>query len=298
MASGSSLQVGKERWWGTTEVQLSNEFVVGGRKVVLIDTPAVGDEILGAPDVLEIISAFLETMWVVFVHFIVLSTQHLDRSRGRSTLGGFIYLHEVSNPWVTGMYARHLMMFRKLCGKSTLENVIIVTTMWDRVSYDGEARENTLVTDFFKRALDKGAQLVRYRVAAQPTAHDIIRRVTQNLRISPEPNEQIRRHQDELKAVREEMIKVLRDQEQILRREFEQEACKVWEQIMVEFEQKIYKVQEQARVELEENRLKQMRVELEQEIHKVQERARVESEREIRKVREHTRNCGGELFPP
>ena len=295
MASGSSLSVSD-----ITKLQLSKEFVVDGRKIVLIDTPAIDVYTQSAPDALEMIAAFLETRWVVFVHF-ALSTHHLDRSRGRSTLGGFLYLHRVSCPWVMGMSTRHLMMFRELCGRSTLENVIIVTTGWDHVSLgDGEVCESALVTDFFKPALDDGAKLVRYRVAAQQTAHDIIRRVTQNLRTSPEPNEQIRRHQDELKAVREEMIKVLRDQEQILRREFEQEIRRVREQARVELE-RVRVDLERARVESEQEIRKakeQTRVELEQELHAAQEQARAESEQEVRKVREYTRNRGGLLFSP
>ena len=318
MASGSSLRVGTDLELRTPEVQLSNEFVVDGRRVALIDTPGFDDITQSGADVLEAIAAFLETRWVVLIHFIVLSTQHLDLSRGRSTLGGFLYLHPISDPRLAGIPAPNFEMFRKLCGKSTLENVIIVANMWGDVSWVvGKYRESELVTKFFKLALDNGAQLVRYHTVVQSSAHNIIRRITQNSATNPELNEQVRRHQEELKAVREEVIKVLRDQEEVLRREFEQktlqreleqgtlqgefgqEIRRIREQTRVELDQEIRRFREQTRVASEWKIRKvqeQARAELEQEIHKVQEQARVESERarveseqEIRRVKEQAR---------
>jgi len=116
-------------------------------------------------------------------------------------------------------------MFRQLCGDSTLKNVFFVTTMWGEVSPDvGEAREQELVQQYFKPVLDKGARLARHHNTAKST-HDIIRRIMKNPPISlqiqrelvmegkdvtntaaaqalnPELNEQIRRHQAELKTV-------------------------------------------------------------------------------------------------
>ena len=61
MASGSSLRVGTGQELCTTEIQLSNELVVDGQKVVLIDTPGTNDVTWSDADVLEMIAAFLET---------------------------------------------------------------------------------------------------------------------------------------------------------------------------------------------------------------------------------------------
>ena len=56
-------------------------------------------------------------------------------------------------------------MFRKLCGESTLKNVVIVTNMWGKVEQDvGESREQELAGIYFKPALDKQAQLVRHQI--------------------------------------------------------------------------------------------------------------------------------------
>ena len=144
-------------------------------------------------------------------------------------------------------------MFRDLCGDSTLKNVIIVTNMWGKVSQDvGEARENELSTNFFKQVLDKGAQLARHHETAQ-SAHDIIRCIIRNRpivlqiqrelvddhkdivdtaageAINKELNEQIRRHQAELKDIQEEMKQALEDKDEETRQEMEEAALELQE---------------------------------------------------------------------
>jgi len=64
-----------------------------------------------------------------------------------------------------GISTRNFRIFRKLCGDDSLQSVVIATTMWEGVDEQvGKSREEELATkdDFFKPALDKGAQLVRH----------------------------------------------------------------------------------------------------------------------------------------
>ena len=146
-------------------------------------------------------------------------------------------------------------MFRELCGDSTLENVILVTNMWGEVSSEvGEDRENQLSGRFFKPALDKGAQMVRHHNTAQ-SAHDIIRRVMENhpvvLKIqqelvdeqkdivdtsagevvNQELNDQIKRHEAELKEVQEEMVRALKRKDEEARQELEEDRRKMREEM-------------------------------------------------------------------
>ena len=146
-------------------------------------------------------------------------------------------------------------MFRELCGDSTLENVILVTNMWGEVSSEvGEDRENQLSGRFFKPALDKGAQMVRHHNTAQ-SAHDIIRRVMENhpvvLKIqqelvdeqkdivdtsagevvNQELNDQIKRHEAELKEVQEEMVRALKRKDEEARQELEEDRRKMQEEM-------------------------------------------------------------------
>jgi len=64
MASGSQLSVGMGLTSCTAEVQLSNEFNIDGRRVILIDTPGFDDTNVSDAEILEKIAAFLATSWV------------------------------------------------------------------------------------------------------------------------------------------------------------------------------------------------------------------------------------------
>ena len=144
-------------------------------------------------------------------------------------------------------------MFRKLCGDTTLKNVILVTNMWGVDSQDAnESREGELSSRFFKPALDKGAQMVRHHNTTQ-SAHEILRRIIKNRpavlqiqrelvdegkdivdtaageSINEELKEQIRRHQKELKELREEIMEALEAKDNQVRQELE-DARKVLEE--------------------------------------------------------------------
>ena len=146
-------------------------------------------------------------------------------------------------------------MFHELCGDETLKNVVLVTNMWGEVSQNiGEVREQKLATNFFKPALDKGAQLVRHHHTTE-SAYDIIRRIVNNQPmalqiqrelvdegktitdtaagevINKELNEQIRLHQVELKAVQEEMVQALKNKDEEGRKELEEETRKLTEEV-------------------------------------------------------------------
>ena len=146
-------------------------------------------------------------------------------------------------------------MFRELCGDTTLKNVVLVTNMWGEVSRDvGEAREMELSSNFFKQVLDKGAQMVRHHNTAQ-SAQDIIRMIMKNRpvvlqiqrelvdehkdivdtaageAVNQELNEQIRRHQAELKEVQEQMMQALKEKDEETRQEMEEESRKLQEQM-------------------------------------------------------------------
>jgi len=142
-------------------------------------------------------------------------------------------------------------MFRKLCGDSTLKNVVLVTNMWGKVEQGvAEARERELADIFFKPALDKQAQLARHYNTTQ-SSHDIIRRIMKNdpapLRIQEELVEEgknirdtaageaideelhrlIKRHEIEMNDLREEMRQALREKDEETRRELEEETRKI-----------------------------------------------------------------------
>ena len=160
-------------------------------------------------------------------------------------------MHRICDDRFTGISVRNFKMFRKLCGESTLKNVIIVTNMWGRVEKEvGEAREKELAGVYFRIALEKGAQLARHNNTT-PSAHEIIRRIMKNdpaslliqrelvdehkdikhtaagEAVNEELNEMIRRHEAEMKALREEMRLALEEKDEWMKNVLEQETRKI-----------------------------------------------------------------------
>jgi len=86
----------------------------------------------------------------------------IHRYRRGYTLAGVLYFHQISDFEMGGISPRNFRMFKRLCGESTLRNIVIVTNMWGEVDPQvGEAREAKLKDTFFKPVLDKGAQIAR-----------------------------------------------------------------------------------------------------------------------------------------
>ena len=62
--SKSHLEVGDDLESCTSEIQVSEEFMLQGRRVLLIDTPGFDNTNKSDTDVLKLIAAFLEMSWV------------------------------------------------------------------------------------------------------------------------------------------------------------------------------------------------------------------------------------------
>ena len=77
----------------------------------------------------------------------------------------------------TGTAVKSFNTLLAMCGSQALRNVVIVTNMWGKVASEvGVAREQELTSDFFKPALDEGAQFLRHGDTTEST-HDIIRAI-------------------------------------------------------------------------------------------------------------------------
>nr|RBQ99978.1 hypothetical protein FVER53263_08695 [Fusarium verticillioides] len=101
-------------------------------------------------------------------------------------LSGILYLHRITDRRLGGSAQKNLMMFRKLCGKDSLKNVILVTTMWEgEDAATGERREQELIaTDGFWGALvEEGAQVSRHN-NTRSSAMSLLRTVAKNNRVT------------------------------------------------------------------------------------------------------------------
>ncbi|GAB1521101.1 hypothetical protein RhiTH_004192 [Rhizoctonia solani] len=176
-ASGGALRVGHNSHACTKDVEQSPVFRVDNRSVVLFDTPGFDDTHLSDTEILKRISGFLAASY-----------------REGYKLTGIIYMHRISDIRVGGISRRTFNVFRKLCGKDSLSNVLLVTNMWsDPPTSEQLNRENELRThaDFFLPAIEQGATMVRRTHKNQQSAHSIIRMLLEKNPITMQVQEEL-----------------------------------------------------------------------------------------------------------
>ena len=194
-------------------------------------------------------------MPIGFRPFPIVRNELFDRYEKGSKLSGIIYIHRISDNRFGGVAGRNFNMFRKLCGYTALKNAVLVTNMWDEVSYSvGEARERELSGRFFRLVLDHGALMTRHNNTVQ-SAHNVIRRILRNdpmvLRIQRELvderrdivnttagdsinrqlHERIGRYRAELDELREAMNRALREKDEVARQGLEVERRRLQERM-------------------------------------------------------------------
>jgi GTP-binding protein EngB required for normal cell division len=128
-----------------------------GYRLVLVDTPGFDDTYMGDAEILGRIAKWLETSY-----------------REEKALGGVVYLHDISHDRFSGTARRNLDMFRYLCGEDALNNVVLGTTKWGRITADdGDRRERELEDIHWKPLIDKGS-MVRRSKGDLESAWDVI----------------------------------------------------------------------------------------------------------------------------
>lgn len=153
-------------------------------------------------------------------------------------------------------------MLRKLCGDDTLQNVAIVTNMWDLESeVKGVIREEELKTDdlFFKPVLEKGAQMLRHNntldsaraivshfIRKDPLAlliqrelvdeHKDITETAAGVVLQGELANLLEQHRKELQDIRRDIVRAMAEKDVQTRQELDQ--------VRTELERKLNIVQE------------------------------------------------------
>jgi len=78
-------------------------------------------------------------------------------------LTGLLFLQRISDNRMTGTSLRNTRMFEQICGTDALQNVVLVTTMWDEVSeHAGSKREDDLRANFWDSMVTCGARMARF----------------------------------------------------------------------------------------------------------------------------------------
>ncbi|KAF8691066.1 hypothetical protein AX14_002828 [Amanita brunnescens Koide BX004] len=168
--SERKLAVGHSIQSCTASVDQADPFYLNGRRVIMYDTPGSNDTYKDEHEILRIVALELEK-------------QYRPGTTKKQLVHGVIYIHRISENRVGNLAISNFKTFRKICGEDSLKNVVIVTTMWDKVTKEeGERRVQDLISldDFFKPALAKKAQLVHHTPNTVDSAHNIINLIIQN----------------------------------------------------------------------------------------------------------------------
>lgn len=168
--------------------------------MLLVDTPGFSDTNLSDTEILTRIADWMKAAY--YEGFL---------------LSGIIYLHRIIDPRMEGPSLKNLRMMKKLCGANSLRNVVLATTMWERVSEEeGSRREAELRRVFWKDMVAGGSTIAR--ITTQSNADDARALVKSLLRNKPTSTQL----QDELHSgkslvetaagteIREEMAKLER----------------------------------------------------------------------------------------
>ncbi|KAF4850967.1 Vegetative incompatibility protein HET-E-1 [Colletotrichum siamense] len=119
-----------------------------GANVYLIDTPGFDDTERDDAEILRQIATWVGDTYKKKVH-----------------IRGILYLHRITDVRMQGAAIRNLFMFKKLCGKDALQNVILVTTMWGEVRHNvGIQREDELRTKpgYWGEMISRGSRMARH----------------------------------------------------------------------------------------------------------------------------------------
>jgi hypothetical protein len=148
---------------------------LGNQQVVLLDTPGFDDSFKSDSEVLKDIADWLAISYV-----------------GGHRLTAILYLHRVTDTRMAGSAIRNLTIFKKLIGDKALGNVVLVTTMWDRIDQDvGAMRERELLDtqEFWGKLVRSGVTVTRFdgtRKGAYSILQSLLNKTTRTLNIQEE----------------------------------------------------------------------------------------------------------------
>ena len=90
------------------------------------------------------------------------------------TIGGILYLHDISNKRFIGTARMNFIMFRHLCGGAAFDRVIIGTTNWGVDAFDRDQQhEGEMRVEHWSTLLEQGA-VVRRFLRSSASAWDIL----------------------------------------------------------------------------------------------------------------------------
>ncbi|KAL2880203.1 hypothetical protein SGCOL_004590 [Colletotrichum sp. CLE4] len=148
MCCGKQVKIGHDLNSCTSVVQIHSFKLSPNQTVYLIDTPGFDDTDISDTEVLRAIAHWLNESY-----------------KKKVLLRGILYFHRITDVRMTGSAKKNILMFKKLCGNNALQNVALVTSMWDQVlKEDGGRREKQLIEtpQYWGYMVSKGSITLRH----------------------------------------------------------------------------------------------------------------------------------------
>ncbi|KAH7081490.1 P-loop containing nucleoside triphosphate hydrolase protein [Paraphoma chrysanthemicola] len=156
LAGKKVVQEGAELDSCTQECQLV-PVSIGSSKVLLIDTPGFDDTARTDSEILTEIARLLSAQYELGVQ-----------------LKGVIYIHRITDIRYSRSSVKTFEIFRKICGETALENVLLVTSRWHEVDGStGADRERQLKEKFWAYMLGHGSSISRFH-GDRPSAVSLV----------------------------------------------------------------------------------------------------------------------------
>ncbi|KAJ3516326.1 hypothetical protein NLJ89_g1188 [Agrocybe chaxingu] len=128
-----------------------------GYRLVLVDTPGFDDTLVDDMKILRRIAAWLAASY-----------------RHKMTIGGVLYLQDISNKRFTGTARMNLEMFQRLCGDAALHKAVLATTNWGKSTSEYDQRhEEEMRVHHWSSLLQEGAEVRRF-LGSSASAWDIL----------------------------------------------------------------------------------------------------------------------------
>lgn len=130
---------------GTQECQLV-PVSIGHSKVLLVDTPGFDDTTRTDGEILAEITRILSAQYELGVQ-----------------LKGVIYIHRITDIRYSRAAIKTFEIFKKICGKEALSNVLLITSRWEGIKPSvGAERERQLKEKFWAYMVGHGSNISRF----------------------------------------------------------------------------------------------------------------------------------------
>jgi hypothetical protein len=137
---------------------------IDNEPVMLIDTPGFSDTNHSDTEILRRIAEWMK-----------------DTYDEGFLLSEIIYLHRIIDIRMEGPSLKNLRMMQQLCGSDSLRNVVLATTMWEKVTNEeGLRREAELKQTFWKSMIDGGATTSNIKTQSAAEAQSLVRSMMKN----------------------------------------------------------------------------------------------------------------------